>query len=403
MRVFDSYRVAVGAFGFLLAAVASGGEEWPNWRGPNHDGISAETNLATTLPKSIKPVWERQIGSAFSSFACVDGKIYTCGTADGQQVLLCMHGESGEVVWERPFEKEYRERNGGDGTRATPSVDEGRVYIFGALGTLLCCDAETGSEIWKKQFTNVPRWGYSGSVLIEGELAIVTAGAGDGALLALDKKTGDEVWKCGEDQAGYATPFPLTFEGRRYIVGFTGKSIMIAEAKTGREVWRMPWETSYDVNAATPIYADGYLLLSSGYGHGCILLRLRAEGDRLVVKPIEQSEVLRNKFQTCVLHDGFLYGCDEQSLKCVEFRTLQEKWQVRARGMQHGTVVLADGDLFVLTATGELQIGKAAPTGFEPLSKVEILNGKCWTVPTIYRGRLYARNLEKVVCYDLRR
>jgi len=387
---------------FLLASTV-GAQEWPNWRGPNHDGISAETNLKTTLPESLQPVWEREIGSAFSSLTCVEGQVYTCGTQDKQQVLFCLDADSGDVIWQTPFEKEFRERQGGDGTRATPTVDDGRVYILGALGTLLCCDAQTGKEIWKKRFKHKPQWGYAGSILIEGDLALVSAGKSDGALLALNKKTGETVWKCGDDQAGYATPYPFTFDGKRYIVGFMGKSIIIADAKTGGEVWRMPWKTDWDVNASSPIYHDGYLFLTSGYGHGCILLRLHSAGDRLTTETVSQNEALLCRFQSCVLHAGHLYGCDETGrLQCVEFRTLKEKWSVRGRGMKHGTAVLADGNLFVLTAQGELQIGEVSPLQFEPSAKARILKGRCWTIPTLYRGRLYARNLEKAVCIDLR-
>ncbi len=397
------YALPAAAGVVCLLASTVGAQEWPNWRGPNHDGISAEKNLKTTLPEPLKPVWEREIGSAFSSFTCVEGKVYTCGTQDKQQVLFCLDADTGDVIWQTPFEKEYRERQGGDGTRATPTVDEGRVYILGALGTLLCCDAETGKEIWKKHFKHKPRWGYAGSVLIEGDLALVSAGKSDGALLALNKKTGATVWKCGDDQAGYATPYPFTFEGKRYIVGFMGKSIIIAEAKTGGEVWRMPWKTDWDVNASSPIYHDGHLFLSSGYKHGCILLRLRLEGDSLIVESAHPvSDVLRSKFQSCVLHEGHLYGCDEEELNCVEFLTLEQKWSVGRGRMKHGSAVLANGYLYVLTERGELQIAKATPDGYEPLSKGRILSGRCWTVPTLYRGRLYARNLKKAVCIDLR-
>jgi outer membrane protein assembly factor BamB len=209
-------------------------------------------------------VWEREVGSAFSSFACVGNRVYTCGAQDKQQVLYCLDANTGEVLWKKPFEKEFRNEHG-DGTRGTPTVHEGRVYLLGAYGRLLCVDANNGSDLWEKQFSNQPTWAYAGSVLIEGDLAIVSAGKSDGALAAFNKKTGEPVWKCGEDPVGYATPYPFTFNGERYIVGFMGNSVLIAEAKTGREVWRMPWKTDWDVNAASPIFHDGYLFLTSGY------------------------------------------------------------------------------------------------------------------------------------------
>jgi outer membrane protein assembly factor BamB len=202
--------------------------DWPNWRGPNHDGISPETGLRVQWDRPLPLVWEREVGSAFSSFACVDGKVYTCGTQGAEQVLFCLDADSGTVVWQQPFEEEYQERQGGDGTRATPAVSEGRVYVLGARGRLVCLDTRTGSEIWSTRFSHMPTWGYSGSVLIEGDLAIVSAGGADGSLAAFNKKTGEPVWKSGDDLVGYATPYPFTFENRRYIAAFLGKCAMIA-------------------------------------------------------------------------------------------------------------------------------------------------------------------------------
>ena len=185
-------------------------------------------------------VWDREVGSAFSSFACVGDRVYTCGTKVGEQVLYCLNAATGKVIWESPIEAQYPERQGGDGTRATPTVNDGRVYILGASGTLLCVHADTGDTVWTKKFAKPPQWGYSGSILIEGSLAIASAGEAQGALVAFDKATGREVWKCGGDPVGYATPYPFTFEGRRYVVGFTGTSVIIADVETGRLVWRQP-------------------------------------------------------------------------------------------------------------------------------------------------------------------
>jgi len=280
------------------------------------------------------------------------------------------------------------------------TVSAGRVYVLGGHGTLICADATTGSELWRKEFHHPPRWGYSGSVLAEDETVIVSVGGSDGALVALDATTGKAKWNCGNDAAGYATPYPFTFEGRRFIAGFMANSAILADAATGRLAWRMEWETDWDVNAATPIFHQGHLFLSSGYRHGCILLKLRSEDKGPAADAIWQSRVLRNKFQSPVLWEGHLYSCDEKGLKCVEFLTGEEKWS-RPR-TKHGTVLIADGHLFVLTQDGTLFIAPATASGFEPVTEAKILGGRCWTVPMICGGRLYARNLERVVCFDLR-
>ena len=387
------------AVGTLTVAATTGRADWPNFRGPRYDGISRETGLKTDWNHPIPLVWERTIGAAFSSFAAVGDKVYTCGTANGKQVLYCLEADTGAIVWQHPIEKEYRQEHG-DGTRATPTVDDGRVYILGALGTLLCLDADSGKEIWRRQFTHPPTWAYSGSVLIEGDLAIASGGESDGALVAFDKATGELRWKCGDQPVGYATPYPFTFESKRYVAGFMGKSLIIAEASTGRRVFNKEWRTSWDVNAASPLFHDGYLWIGSGYRTGCELLKLRADGDSLAADSVWKSKVLMNKFQSCILHEGHLYVSDQKALVCADFLTGQERW--RKRRSKHGTLVLADNHLFLLTQAGQLQIADVSPKGFEPTATADILSGRCWSLPVLHRGLMYARNLERVVCLDLR-
>lgn len=149
----------------------------------------------------------------------------------------------------------------------------------------------------------------------------------------------------------------------------------------------------------SPGYA-GKGAISSGYGHGCILLKLKKQGDGLGAGTVWQSKVLRNKFQSSVLYDGHLYTSDETALKCVEFLTGKEKWN--KRGVQHATIVVADGHLLILTEQGQLLIAKATPEEFKLTTEANILSGRCWTIPTLYRARLYARNLERLVCFDLK-
>ena len=169
-----------GSLAFVLAALVTvtgaARGDWPCFRGPNHDGISDATGFKTSWAKAIPIVWERTVGSGFSSFACVGDKVYTCGTQAQQQVVFCFNADKGDVIWQQPIEPEFRESSGGDGPRATPTVDDGRVYVLGAQGTLLCLDAGTGSALWKTRLREPPRWGFSGSVLIEGDLAIASGG-----------------------------------------------------------------------------------------------------------------------------------------------------------------------------------------------------------------------------------
>jgi outer membrane protein assembly factor BamB len=376
--------------------------DWPNFRGPDHNGISAETGIKTQWTQAPAPSWEFKIGPGFSSMAAIGDRIYTCGTVKDRQVLYCLNADTGEVIWENAFEEQFKNEFG-DGARSTPTVDGDRVYILGANGTMLCVKADTGEEVWKKEFHTPPTWAYSGSVLIEGRLAIASAGAKEGSLVAFDKMTGKREWKCGKDPVGYATPYPFTFEGERYIAGFTGTSLIIADAKTGKQVYRKEWKTSYNINAAAPIYHDGHLWIGSAYRQGCSLLKLSKKGkkgDKLDAETVWESKDIQAKFQSPILHKGHLYLSDEKSLMCVDFMTGEERW--RKHRIKDGTIVLADGHIYVLGDDGTLQVADAKTDAFEPTASAEILSGKCWTVPVLHRGRLFARNLDRLVCVDLR-
>jgi outer membrane protein assembly factor BamB len=387
----------------LVSAVQ--GQDWPHWRGPNFDGKSAEKGFEPKWDQTPPRLWEQKIGSAFSGLTCVAGKVYTCGTADKQQVLFCLNADTGAILWQTPIEGEYKDSSGGDGTRATPTFDDGRIYILAAQGHLVCCDAATGQEIWSRQLDGMPRWGYAGSVVIEGDLALGTAGGNLGGLIAVNKKTGEPVWHTAEAPTGYSTPYPFTFDGTRYIAILLAKEALVVDAKTGAQAWQTPWVTDWDVNAATPIFHDGLLFLTSGYKTGAAVFKLTHAGDKLTGANLwgsEPNKVILGKFQTPVLVDGNLYVSDEKALKCVDFASGKERWS--QRGIANGTVVWADGYLVVLTEEGELQIAKASPTEYRPLTKgVELLSGRCWTVPTLYQGRLYVRNLKVAACYDLAR
>ena len=386
-----------------LAAGAWAADNWPHFRGPKYDGISPDKGIQAKWEKAPPSVWTEkpELGPAFSTFAIVGDKAYTCGEAKGQQVLFCLDANTGKILWQEPFEKHYPDGQGGDGPRSTPTVDGKRVYVQGAWGTLACFDAEAGGKpLWSHTYTAKPTWGYSASVLIEGDLAIAVAGGDAGALIGLKKETGEQVWKAGTGNPSYATPYPFTFEGKRYVVGFLAKTVIIVEPATGREVWSQAWQTDNDVNAASPIFSDGYLFFSSGYGHGACVVKLESDGDKLKSTPVWDGKAIRAKFQSAVLHEGFLYISDEVALQCVEFKTGNPGWT--EKGIKDSTLTLADGQLIVLTENGELLIAPASSKEFKPTTRVKVLEGRSWTVPVLCNGQLFLRNLKQATCLQLK-
>lgn len=400
--------VAALCVGFLTHT--SYASDWPNFRGPAHDGISPEKGFKKSWDGPVPVVWEMDIGAAYSSMAIAKNKLYTCGTRPAKegggamQTLICINILTQKIEWETPIEKEYKDSMG-DGARATPTVNDGRVYVLGAHGRLLCADAESGKEIWSATFSHKPQWGYSASVLVDGDLAISSGGGPDGALVAFDKATGAVKWKTGSDPAGYATPYPFTFEGTHYIVGFTADSALIVDAKDGRQVLRMGWKTDWGVNAAAPIFHDGYLFLSSGYKTGCGLFKLSKDGDNLKADNVWTNQVFLTKFQSCVLHEGHLYVSDQRWLVCADFKTGEEKWRAARdkaeQSIKDSPLLIADGSIILLNQNGALEIAPASPKAYEPTAHVNVLTGRCWSLPVLFGGRLYARNLDRLVCLDL--
>jgi outer membrane protein assembly factor BamB len=393
-------------------------EDWPHLRGPRYDGVVPATNFLKAWPSDGPPkLWSREVGAGFSSFAIVGNRLYTGGTKDKQQTVICLDTITGAVFWERPFEPEMTDPDPNlHGPRATPAVSNNRVYMMGSHARVFCFDAATGETVWEHELHGKPHWGYSGSVLIDGNLAIFSAGGKDGSLRALDKATGDLVWTCGEDPAGYATPYPFDFDGKRYICGFMAESVLIAERDTGRLVLRIAWPSHSGVNVAGPIFHEGRLLISSGYGYGAALFKVRKDGDNLAAEELWKSLKLRNKFQTPLMIDGKIYTCDETGLKCVDFLTGKVEWFKRR--IVHGPMLAVGCYLFLLRESGELQLAEASSGGFEPISSAHIFEGntrslwqtvtkqrqgeRCWTVPVFQDGLLFARDHTTVVCLDLR-
>ena len=382
----------------VLSILALGAAaEWPNYRGPDHQGTTKD-KFPEGQPKLV---WEQPIGSAFSQAACVDGRVYTCGTKDKQQTVVCMDAKTGKIAWERPFEAELKDKQGGDGTRGTPTVHDGRVYIVGGSGTFACLDAKSGEPLWTHTFKNKPHWAYSCSVLIEGDLALATPGGDDGGIAAYDRKTGKPVWKCATDKPAYSTPYPFDFKGKRYVFCYVAKHGLIADPKTGREVGRIPWETDYEVNASAPQYADGHILLSTGYKTGSALYKLDSDGDKIKATEVwRQKDLLLTKFTSVVLKGKTLYGGDQKGLWAVDLMSGNKLWG--DEGLDNAGVLLADDQLVILSEKGELIIAPAVPEGFKPATRAPVLDGRCWTVPTLYDGKLYVRNLKKIACYEMK-
>ena len=388
----------------LLLALSMA-DDWPQWRGPGRNGISSESGWLDSWPgEGPKIAWKAEVGTGFASFAVAKGRVFTLGNADDNDRVFCLDAGTGRALWSHGYPAEADPNQFEGGPTSTPTVDGDRVFTLGRKGELFCFEAATGKIAWSKNVQKeagapVPGWGFSGSPLVYEDLLILNVGE---AGLALEKATGRVAWKSAAREPGYSTPFPLKRGDGWLVLLGSGKSYLAVDLRTGREAWSLRWNTQFGVNAADPVVDGDRVFISSGYGKGAALLKLGAGEPEITW----QSKVMRNQMNPSVLLDGHLYGIDgntdQTALKCIEFSTGSEKWSSPITGA--GSVTAADGKLLVLTGDGELMVAPASPDGFKPTARAKVLDGKCWTVPVLANGRIYARNAEgRVVCVDLRK
>jgi outer membrane protein assembly factor BamB len=385
------------AIGLLLGAgtLAATAADWPQWRGPRRDGVSRETGWQWPAG-GPRRLWSVQVGEGFSSVAVAKGRLYTMGNRNGQEIVSCLNAANGRLIWSHRYRCPAGDYGG---PRATPTVDGDRVYTLSREGQAFCLDALTGRPIWgtdlrRETGAETPRWGFAGSPLVSGNLVIYNVGA---AGTAVDRQTGRVVWRSGRATAGYASPVAGAISGQPFVAIFAASELVGVEPATGRSLWRHPWQTSYDVNAADPIVWGDTVFISSNYNKGGALLRVGSGAPKV----LWQNRAMRNHANSCVLVNGHLYGNDENTLKCVDIRTGTERW--RRRGIGKGGLIAADGRLLVLTERGLLLLVQATPERCVELAQAEVLSGTCWTHPVLANGLLYCRSQEgELVGLDLR-
>jgi outer membrane protein assembly factor BamB len=301
-----------------------------------------------------------------------------------------MDAETGEVVWTYPPLKGGK-ATGGE-TTATPTVADGQVFALNNNGMFLCLDAAKGQLQWSKKVSEfgvkAGGWALSGSPLVLGDNVIMDLGV----IFILNRKTGELVSKMGSQTAGYSSAIVFSRGNEKLATSFDAAGLSIYTLAGGQPVAKYPWETSYKVNAATPIVSGDKIFISSGYGRGCALLKL--EGNAL--KKVWENKEMNNHCQTCVLSGGYLYGVHGQqgqssSLRCLEFETGLVKWDQKGLKVGGG-LMLADGKLFVMVDGGELLVAEASPAGYKQLARASVLSGVCWTVPVVANGRVYCRS-----------
>jgi outer membrane protein assembly factor BamB len=411
-RQGDAERLGRLAAAELPKPEAAGDDDWPQWRGPNRDGVAPAARLLTAWPpQGPRVVWRRPLGRGFSSLAVARGRLYTMdeeAAAGGHsECVVCLDAASGAEVWRFRYPNQYEERFG-SGPRSTPAVDGDFVYAVGPTGVFHCLRADTGQKVWRhdlrEEFQARPaQYGVSFSPLVEGGLVYAMPGGPNGnSLAAFDKHTGALVWKALDDEVGYSSPVAVTAAGTRQVLFFTNAALVSVAPATGQVYWRYPWKTEGGFNIATPLAFGDYVLISSAYGKGCALLEVTAAGGALRAERVYEHNRLRNYFASSVRLGDHVYGLDMTDLVCMDARTGREEWREKGhRSFRKGSLLAAGGQLVLLGEDGTLYLAGATPAGYRQAAAWRVSQNKCWTVPALAAGRLYVRDESQLVCLEL--
>ncbi|HEY3174271.1 MAG TPA: PQQ-binding-like beta-propeller repeat protein [Candidatus Polarisedimenticolia bacterium] len=388
-----------------LSGTGAAAGDWPQYRGPSRDGISTETGILKAWPDAgPKVLWRAPLGDGYSGISVVGGRGYTMFSRDDGEFVASFNVADGKEVWRLRVDRK-REDDMGDGPRSTPTVDGDLVYALGARAVLVAVKAASGEKLWEKDLkgafgARVPQWGVSTSPLVENGLLVIDVGGGsDKSLVALDKMTGETKWTSYTDRPGYSAPLAVDIHGVRQILSFAGSSLVSVGAADGTILWSVPWKTSYDVNAAMPVFvAPDRVFISSSYDTGGALYQVKKTGDKFEAVEVWKSRIMKNHFNSSIYQGGYLYGFDDATLRCIDAATGEEKWS--QRGFAKGSLLLADGHLIIFSESGLVALAEATPAGYREKGRAQILEGRTWTMPTLASGKLYLRNRTEMVALD---
>jgi outer membrane protein assembly factor BamB len=407
----------------LAAVLALVPQDYPTFRGVNRDGHSASTGLARKWPEGgPKLDWQvKGIGGGYASVIAVGDKLYTIGDIGNEIKLVCLGAADGKVVWTAPVGKAYKQARNPDwwGARPTPSSDGKVVIALGDLGDLVCVDAASGKEKWRKHLKSdfggkVTQWEYSESPLIDGDQVALICGGEKGAVVALKKETGELVWQSKEftDGAEYTCLVPAELGGVRQYVAQTMKSVAGVSAKDGKLLWRADFPGNVAV-IPTPIVKGDMVFASCGYNIGHVGYKISAAGGAFKAEKVYEGREMINHHGGVILVGDHLYGISDKGpnkskgvLRCMELKTGKVVWETEA--VSKGSIAYADGLLVCRSERekGTVVLVEASPTGFKELGRFEqpgvTKEWPTWAHPTIANGKLYLRDYDLLLCYDLK-
>jgi outer membrane protein assembly factor BamB len=402
-------------------------DEWRQWRGPNRENKSPDKGLSQNW-KTDKPklLWTAEgVGEGYASVSLADGRIYTTGNLPSGQAVIALNAVDGMVLWTKPLTSEPP-KHGHEGSRCTPTIDGDRLYAITSSGVLACLKSADGEIVWQKDFKKdfagemMSGWGFSESPLIDGEWLLCTPGGKDAMIVALNKLTGEEVWRSpspklegkGKDGAGYSSIVVSNAGGVKQYVQLVGRGLIGVSASDGKFLWGYSEIANPTANIPTPIVSGDYVFTSTGYGDGgAALVKIVSDGDDWKAEEVyyHPAKTLQNHHGGMVLHDGHVYfGAKHNNgfPVCVELSTGKLAWGGEDRGPGTGSaaVVFADGNIVFRYQSGEVALVEATPDAYKlkgVFTPDYVGKKPCWAQPVVIGGKLYLRDQDKLMCYDV--
>lgn len=411
MKVFRKVLLVCIACAFLLGQARA--EDWPRFRGPDGDGIFSEKGLLKSWPKEgPKLLWSVDgLGQGYASVSVVRGRVFTTGMSDKKGYVFCFDGNNnGKLLWKTEYGPEWT--GGYKGSRTTPTCDGKNVYIMSGHGLAAAFAGKDGSKLWEvdteKQYgaKNI-KWGISESPLLVDEKVIVTPGGSGAAVVALDPKNGNEVWamKDVNQNSAYCSPIAVKHGGRTMIITMLAKCGLGIDSETGKMIWQQDKDTSYDVHAVSPVYHDGMVFMTSGYGSGSMVVELNKNGtsEKLLWKGGKENKIDCHHGGV-LFNQGTVIGTGHKYTKgwaCIEMKTGDVKWEERFVGK--GSGILVDGLLIGYGERGDVGLAKVSPEKLEETGRFKVTkgSGEHWAHPAVSDGVLYIRHGDALMAYDV--
>ncbi|MBN2412414.1 PQQ-like beta-propeller repeat protein [candidate division KSB1 bacterium] len=389
--------------------------KWHCFHGLSRNNKSLETGLQKQWPETgPKLLWTvTGLGDGYSSVSIAENFIFTAGMVN-KQTYVYAFDLNGKQIWKKPngrsWETTMSHAMTYTGSRSTPTFDNGVVYHLNELGRLTAFDFRTGNEIWNLELRNrfdaeIPEYGYSESVYINGDFLYCNPAGKRGFMVCLNKKNGDLVWS-NKDIPGtvaFSSPIVVEYGGYRQIIGMSSNCVYGADSKTGKLLWSMEYENQRDNNVTDPIFHDGTVFVSSGYGKGSMLIKLKAAGKEILPEKVWHTDLMDNHHGGIILHEGYLYGAGHNARGwfCLDFLTGKQMWNSPGKG----SLTYADGMLYCLEERGTMKLVKTTADKYEQVSAFKVPRGGrglYWAHPVVCGGRLYVRHSDKLYAYKIK-